>query len=125
MFRLKLIFALSLIILAGLFISVVYLVPSSQKPAESKRVQIIKGENGWILQYDITNAQDRDIKYTIIVTVDNAARKDITVVQEGKTYTYTYHISPEQLTKGQVTVALYEEDKTEPVEQTTYYIVNE
>jgi|SRR3990172_43399 len=125
LFKLKLIFILSLIILAGLFISVVYLVPSSQKPVESKRVQIIKGENGWTLQYNITNDKDRDIKYTIIVTVDNAARKDITIVQAGKTYTYIYHISPQQLTKGQVTVALHEEDKAEPVEQTTYYIVNE
>jgi hypothetical protein len=102
-----------------------YLVPSNQKPPESKRVQIIKGENGWILQYDITNDKETDVKYTIIVTIDNATRKDSAVVQAGKTYTYIYHISPQQLDKGEVTLALYEGDKTEPVEETTYYIGND
>ena len=125
MFKLKLIFVLSLVILSGVFISIVYLVPSSQKPSESKRVQIIKGANGWILQYDIINDKETDVKYTIIVTVDNAARKDSAVVQAGKSYTYTYHISSQQLDKGKVTFALYEEDKTEPVEETTYYIGND
>ncbi|MFH0768192.1 MAG: hypothetical protein V1932_01335 [Chloroflexota bacterium] len=125
MFKLKLIFILSLIILAGMFISVMYLVPSNQQPPESKRVQIIKGENGWILQYDITNDKEIDVKYTIIVTVDNAARKDSAVVQAGKTYTYIYHVSPQQLDKGEVTLTLYEGDKTEPVEETTYYIGND
>ena len=125
LFKLKLIFILSLIVLAGIFIAVVYLVPSNQKLPESKRVQIIKGENGWTLQYDIINDKERDIKYTIIVTVDNATRKDSAVVQAGKTYTYIYHISPQQLNKGEVTLTLYEGDKTEPIEETTYYIGND
>jgi hypothetical protein len=103
----------------------VYLVPSNQKLPESKRVQIIKGENGWTLQYDIINDKERDIKYTIIVTVDNATRKDSAVVQAGRTYTYIYHISPQQFDKGEVTLTLYEGDKTEPIEETTYYIGND
>ena len=123
--KLRLIFVLSLVILAGLFISVVYLAPSNQIQIESRRVQIIKGENGWILQYDIPNNKKTDVEYTINVTVDDATHKDSAVVQAGKTYTYIYHISPQQLTKGQVTVALYEEDKAEPVEQTTYHIGND
>ena len=124
MFKLRLVFIISLIVLTVMLILVVYLVPSRQNFNESKRVQIIKGEGGWILQYDITNDKEEDVKYTIIVTVDNAARKDSAVVQAGKTYTYIYHISPQQLDKGKVTFALYEGDKTEPVEETTYYIGN-
>ena len=116
------IFILSLIILAGTFISIVYLIPSGQDYTESKRVQIIEGENEWILQCDITNGEDRDIKYTIFVTVDDAVRQDSAVVQPGKTYTYIHHIYPQQLGEGKVTFALYEGDKAEPVEQATYYI---
>jgi len=107
-----------------MFVSVIYLVPSNQKQPESRRVQIIKGQNGWILQCDILNDKDREVKYTIIVTVDEAARQDSAVVQAGKTYTYTYHIPLQQLDKGVVTFSLYEGDKTEPVEQGTYYIGN-
>lgn len=83
---------------------------------------MIEGENEWILQCDITNGEDRDIKYTIFLTVDGAVRQDNALVQPGKTYTYTHHIYPHQLGEGKVTLALYEEGKAEPVEQATYYI---
>jgi len=120
--RLRLIFVLSLVVLAGVFIAIIYFIPSGQSYVESKRAQIIEGENEWILQYDIINDEERDIKYTIFVTVDDAIYKDSTVVQQGKTYTYIHHIYPQQLKKGKITFALYEGGKAEPVEQITYYI---
>ena len=125
MSRFRLIFIFSLIILAGIFISVVYLIPSSGNSYnESKRVQIIEGENEWILQCDIINDEERDIKYTILVTVDAEVRQDSTVVQAGKTYTYISHIYPQQLSEGKVTLSLYEGDKAEPVEQVTYHLLS-
>jgi len=123
--KLRLIFILSLIILAGIFISIVYLIPSGQSYTESKRVQIIEGENEWILQCDIINDEERDIEYIIHVTVDDAIYKDSTVVKPGKTYTYIHHIYPQQLDEGKVTFALYEGEKAEPVEEATYYISND
>jgi hypothetical protein len=120
--KLRLIFVLSLIILAGVFIATVYFIPSSQSDTESRRVQIIQGENEWILQYDIINNEERDTKYTIYVTVDDAVYKDSTMVKPGKRYTYIHHIYPQQLVKGMVTLALYEEGEAKPVEQATYYI---
>ena len=120
--KLRLIFVLSLIILAGVFIATVYFIPSSQSDTESRRVQIIQGENEWILQYDIINNEERDTKYTIYVTIDDAVYKDSTMVKPGKRYTYIHHIYPQQLVKGMVTFALYEEGKAKPVEQATYYI---
>ncbi len=120
--RLRLIFVISLIILAGVFISIVYLFPSGQSYPESKRVQIIEGENEWILQCDILNDEERDIKYTILVTVDGAVYSDSIVVKQGKTYTYIHHIYPQELTEGQVDFALYEDGKAEPIEQVTCYL---
>ena len=122
MFRLRLLFVLSLVILAGVFIAAIYFIPADDSYTESKRAQIIERENEWILQYDIINNQEREIKYTIYVTVDNTAYSDSTVVKPGKTYTYIHHIYPQQLAEGKVTFALYEEGKVKPVEQVTYYI---
>ena len=122
MSKLRLIFVLSLIILAGVFIATIYFIPSDESYTESKRVQIIKGENEWILQYNITNNEEKDTKYIIYVTVDDAVYKDSTAVKQGKKYTYIRHIYPEHLEEGRVTFTLYEEGKTEPIEELTYYI---
>lgn len=116
------IFVLSLVILAGVFISIIYFIPSGQSYPDSKRAQIIVGDNEWILQYDIINNEKRDIKYIINITVDDAVYRDSTVVKPGKVYTYIRHIYPQQLKEGEVTFALYEEGKAEPIEQVTYYI---
>ena len=122
MSRLRLIFVLSLIILAGVFITIIYLIPSGQDYTESSKAQIIEGEDGWILQYDIINNEDKDIKYIIYVTVDDAVYKDSTVVKQGKKYTYIHHIYPQHLKERKVTFTLYEEGKTEPIEEVTYHI---
>ncbi len=122
MFRLRLTFVLSLVILAGVFIAIIYFIPSGQSYTESKRVQIIEGENEWILQYDIINDEKREIKYTISITIDDAAYSDSIVLKPGKAYTYIHRIYPQQLEEGKVTFALYEEGKAEPIEQVTYYI---
>ena len=120
--KLRLIFVLSLVILAGVFILALYLIPAGEGLPESRRAQIINVGDEWILQYDIINNEKRDIKYTIYITIDGAIYTDSTVVKQGKTYTYIHHIYPQQLTAGQVTFALYEEGKAEPVEQVTYHI---
>ncbi len=121
--KLRLIFVLSLVMLAGVFILTLYLIPSGQSLPESRSAKIINAGDEWILQYDIINNRERDIKYTIQVTIDSAVYTDSTVVKPGKTYTYIHHIYPQQLAEGgEVTVALYEEGKAEPVDQATYYI---
>ena len=122
MTKLRLIFVLSFIILAGISISTIYFLPTNQHYDESRKVQIIEGENEWILQCDIINKEDTDIEYIIHVTVDDAVYKDSIVVKPGKAYTYIHHIYPEQLREGMVTFTLYERDKIEPVEQATYYL---
>ena len=105
-----------------MFIAIIYFIPSGQSYTESKRAQIIEGGNEWILKYDIINDEEREIKYTIYITIDDVAYSDSTVVKPGKTYTYIHHIYPQQLEEGKVTFALYEEGKAEPIEQVTYYI---
>lgn len=122
MSKLRIAFILSLVVLAGVFISTIYFIPSGPTYTESKRTQIIEGENEWILQYDIINNETRDIEYTIHLTVDDAVSKDSIVVKQGKTYTYIHHIYPRELGEGQVVFTVYEEGKIAPIEEVTYHI---
>jgi uncharacterized membrane protein len=112
-------------VLAGLFVSIVYLLPSGEDYTETKRVQIIEAENERILQCDIINREDRDIEYTIVVTIDGVVYTDSTVVKPGKSYTYIHHIYPQQLPEGEVSFALYQEGKSEPIEKATFHIAQD
>jgi hypothetical protein len=120
LFRLRLIFILSLVVLAGVFVSIVYFLPSRESYTETKGVQVIEADNEWILQYDIVNNEEKDIEYTIVVTVDDIVYTDSTVVKPGKSYTYIHHIYPQQLQKGKITFALYQGEKPEAIEQATF-----
>jgi hypothetical protein len=106
-------------------VSTFYLLPSGESYIESKRLRVIDGDDEWILQYDILNQNEIEKQYTIDVTVDSAVYHDRTVVGRGKTYTYIFHILPEQLTEGNVGFTVYEQGKAEPVDQVTYYIVRD
>ena len=120
--RLKLIFISSLVILAAVFIATIYLIPSVLDLAESKNIQIIDGQQQWILQYDIVNDQQNETSYTIEIIIDGVVFTDSTVVEPGRTYTYIRRIDPGQVSMGEVSLTLYQGDMATPVEQVTYYI---
>ena len=120
--RLGLVFVFSVIVLVAVSVATFFFIPPSQGLTESKRVHIIEGETEWILQCDLINRQEKAISYDIHVTVDDANYRDTTVILPGKTYTYIHHIYPQQLGKGEVTLALYQDNSPQPVEQATYYL---
>lgn len=120
--KLKLIFISSLVILAIAFIATIYLIPSQLDFVESKSIQIIDGQQQWILQYDIVNDQQDDTSYSIEITIDGKVFKDSIVVEPGKTCTYIHHIDPRQISIGEVNLALYQGEMEAPIEQVTYYI---
>ncbi len=122
MSRLRSVFIVSLVILAAIFISTMLFIPSGKNLEESNRVQIIEGDEEWILQCDITNNQGRAIDYAFSVTVDDVVHQDSTTVEQGQTYTFIHHIYPGQLVAGEVTFTLREKGKAEPIEQVAYNI---
>lgn len=77
------------------------------------------------MQYDVLNQDEVEKQYTIDVTVDSAVYHDRTEVGQGKTYTYIFHIQPEQLTEGNVGFTVYEQGKAEPVDQVTFHIMRD
>ena len=120
--KLRIAFVLSLLVLAGVFVLTLYFVPSGQDYPEPRRAQIINAGDEWILQYDIINNGNRDIEYTISVTIDSRDYTDTTIVKQGKAYTYIHHIYPQQLTAGEVSLTVYEDAGPEPIEHATYHI---
>ena len=120
--KLRLIFILSVVVLAGVFITTFFFIPASDNPDESKRIQVIEGENEWILQYVIFNNEVKDIGYTIQVTASDVTYSDSTVVESGRKYTYIQHLSRQQLGDGVVTLTVYEDGMQEPIEQITYHV---
>jgi uncharacterized membrane protein len=120
--KLRLLFILSLVILAGVFLAILYFIPSIRSYPEPYTIQVIDGDEEWILQCDIANNEARDVEYGIIVTVDDRTYQDSTMVKPGKTYTYIHHVYPQQLVEGKVTFELYQDGQKEPIKQATFHI---
>ena len=122
MSKLRLVFILSLVILAGVLLAILYFIPSLRSYPEPYTVQVIEGEEEWILQCDILNTEESAIEYSITVTVDNRTYRDSAVVKPGKAYTYIHHVYPQQLAEGRVTFALYQNGQKSPIKTATFHI---
>jgi hypothetical protein len=120
--KLRLIFILSLVILAGVFLAILYFIPSIRSYPEPYTIQVIDGDEEWILQCDIINNEASNIEYGIIVTVDNQTYQDSTVVRPGKAYTYIHHVYRNQLAEGKVTFALYRDGQKVPIKTASFNI---
>jgi hypothetical protein len=120
--KFRLVFILSLVILAGVLVAILYFIPSIRSYPEPYTLQVIDGDEEWILQCDIRNTEERDIEYSITVTVDDRTYQDSTVVRPGKVYTYIHHVYPHQLAEGKVTFALYQDSQEAPIKTATFHI---
>lgn len=120
--KLRLIFILSLVVLAGVFIATISFISPGQDFDNSSKVQIIDGENEWILQYDVLNSGQKDATYSIQVTIDSEVYKISTIVEQGKSYSYIHHVYPERLLSNEINFVVYQEGINEPIENVTYNI---
>ncbi len=122
MSKLRLVFILSLVVLAGVFLAILYFIPSIRSYPEPYTIQVIDGDEEWILQCDILNTEERAIEYSITVTVDDRTYRDSTVVKPGKAYTYIHHVYPPQLAEGKVTFELHRDGQKGPIKTATFQI---
>ena len=88
--------------------------------SEIQREQLLKTEDGWIIQFDIINHEGKDTNYTINVSVDGEPSTLTVTVKNEKTFTYIKHINPTMLNEGEVTFIVYKEAGTVPLEEGTY-----
>ncbi|CAD6492737.1 MAG: hypothetical protein EMLJLAPB_01003 [Candidatus Argoarchaeum ethanivorans] len=117
----KFVYIGSLVILTVLLVLVFYHpVATEGKYSEVQWVQLLEKGTERIIQFDIINHEQKDINYTIIVTVDEKKYTEDVLIRKGGKFTYIHHIYPERLTEGDVTFVVYKEGESLPIEEVTY-----
>ncbi|MTI83722.1 MAG: hypothetical protein FH756_07415 [Firmicutes bacterium] len=90
--KMKWIYILSMVVLASLLMAMVYYVPQAEKNyTEIRKAELIKTGNGWVLQFNMLNDEERKKGYTVVITSDGREvdRHDL-VVHGGCKYKYSF-----------------------------------
>jgi len=126
MSKLRIVYIISLVILAVLLVRVSFwpMTGGEQKHSEVSRESLLETENGWILQFDIVNHEGEDRNYTINVSVDGKPSTRTVSIRDEGVFTYIRHISSDMLggERGQVSITVYKEGEDTPFEQGTWYL---
>jgi len=123
MSKLRIVYILSLVILAVLIVFTVFKpMTASGKYSEIQREQLLEAKDEWIIQFDIANREGKDTKYTINVSVAGEQYNEEFLIRDGGIYTYIHHIPHNVVGTGEVGVTIYKEGENTPFEQTTYYL---
>ena len=126
MSRLRLAYYASLVVLVALFAVVLHatLIPATSPNRETQRAQLVELPDHWVLRHDIMNREPESVHYVIAVTIDEeeTTRSEAIIKADGQ-FNYLYHVYPEQLGSGQVTLSVYEKGSEDPVDTTTYHLM--
>ena len=124
--KIKIVYVISLVILAVLLVLAFYHPITSELEYSSvQRAQLLERDTERIIQFDIINHEQKDMNYTIVVTVDEKNYTENVLIRKGGMFTYIHHIYPERITKGEVSFVVYKEGELAPIEEVTYYLKNE
>ena len=124
--KLKIVYVLSLVILAVLLVlAFFHPMVREMEYSEVQRAQLLEKENERIIQFDIINHEQKDMNYSILVTVDGKKYTEDVLIRKGGRFTYIHHIYLERITKGEVSFVVYKEGELQPIEEVTYYLKNE
>ena len=119
--KLGIIYIISLVILGVLIASIVFRpMAAGEEYSEVQRAQLLERDDQWIIEFDIINREGKDTGYTIIVLADGKQYTESVLIRNGGMFTYIHHFYPEQLTRNEVSFAVYKEGESTPIEQATY-----
>jgi hypothetical protein len=121
--KLKIIFILSLMVLAALFVMAVFKpFASGGSYTEVSRQSLLQNQEEWIFQFDILNHEGGDVRYSIQMEFSGKDYREDFVVRDGGKFTYIHHIKQNTFASGQVSYRIYKENAKEPFETGTYYL---
>lgn len=122
MTRLRIIYILSLILMAVLLVYAVYKpMTSEEKRSTIARESIIETESEWIIQFDIINREASDANYTINWSTGDVAYSESVAIKNGGVFTYIQHIYPHMAKKGSVSLVIYKKGESEPLIKRDFY----
>jgi len=123
MSKLRIVFIISVVILAVLIGSVILSpMTTGNKYSEVQQEQLLKTDKEWIIEFKILNHEGKSRKYTITGLIDGQTRQEEVSIPNGSRFTYIHHIYPAQIIEKTVTFAIYKEGEDIPFEQITYHI---
>ena len=124
--KLRIFYIVSLVILGALLVFTVFKpMATGEEYSEVQRAGLLKGEDQWILQFDILNREGRDTTYDITVYLEGTlADSQRVLIWDGGMFRYNYGIDFDWIKReeGEVTFTIYKEGEATPFEQATYYL---
>ncbi len=121
--KLSILYIVSQVIL-GVLVAFTIFSPMSEggEYSEVLREQLLRTEDEWIIQFNIINREGSDQNYTITAEIDGKQSSKKVTIQDGRVFTYIYHIYPDRITEGSVTFTIGKEGMETPFEQITYHL---
>ena len=123
MTKLRIVFILSLVLLAALLVSTVFR-PMATDSGYSvvSRESVLQGEDRWIIELDIINQEGKDITYTVIWSSGEESKTQKIRVGDGRIYNHIHFVYPEAVKEDKVNLTIYKEGEATPFEEATYYL---
>ncbi len=94
-----------------------------QATSKTQRGTIQELPDHYLVSYDIVNDQEDSVEYVVIVASGGRelAQNNVTVNPRAH-LGYYFHVQPEQLNAGPVTLTLYRDGRAQPLDQVTYHL---
>ncbi len=123
MSKLRVFYIISLVIL-GVLIAITIFRPigGDEKYSTVGWEALLQTEDEWIIQFDIINHEGSDQRYIITAIDDGKPYSETVLIQDGRKFTYIYHILHDTETKRIANLTIYKEGEETPLEQVTYYL---
>jgi len=123
MSKLKIIYIASLVILGVLVAFIVFRpMVAGGEYSTVQQAHLLEREDRWIIELHLFNHEAQDTNYTINVLADEELCTESIQLRPGELFKYIHHISRDNLTEREVSVAIYKEGEATPVEEVTYYL---
>ena len=123
MSRLRLVFIISVVILAVLIGSIMLRpLATGAKYSEVQKEQLLQTENEWIIEFEIANNEGEAKKYTIKGLIGDKSYSEDILIPDGRVFTHIHHIYPDRITDGNIIFTIYKEGEDTPFEQIIYHI---
>lgn len=122
--RLSVFYILSLAVLGTLSVLVLFRpLATGGDYSTIQKEQLLKTKDGWIIQFDLVNREEKGVRYRLNFTVDaSAPYEEYVLVPAGGIYTYTHHIGAERVNAGRVQMTIFRDRETTPLEKAAYYL---
>ncbi len=123
MSKLRIFYIFSLVLLGVLLVFTVFQpMATGGQYSELLRESLLQTENGWILQFDILNHEDKDTEYTINTTIDGNSSTLTVSIRDKGAFTYIKHINRDMIADGVFSFTVYKEGDGSPIKQVSYYL---